>query len=128
VNAGVVLMPGILLLGEGDFSFTLALLKLLRTSPQRRERSETDLELHRWKVYSTSYDSEGEVVSKYPGSKNTLTTISKDDFVKGVYHSVDATRPLLPSLRLSIEEANSIEHIIFNFPHLGIEDCKVRDI
>jgi Domain of unknown function (DUF2431) len=118
-----IAMPGILLLGEGDFSFTLALLKLLRTISQSGEKSTTSV--LQWKVYSTSYDSEGEVASKYPGSKNTLNMISKDDFVRGVYHGVDATKPLLPSLQMCREEASSIDHIIFNFPHLGIEDCKV---
>ena len=109
----------ILFLGEGDFSFTHAFLCRL-----------TDVnQLTAFDVVTTSYDSERDVLTKYPHAKKTLGTFAKNtDSRIRVCHDIDATKSLVTQLSLcpttteSVSQA--IDHVVFNFPHLGVEDCK----
>ena len=109
----------ILFLGEGDFSFTHAFLCRLNDVNQNNV----------FDVVSTSYDSAEEVLTKYPHAKKTLGTFAKsvDNRIR-VCHDIDATKSLITQLSLCPATTGSvsgaIDHVVFNFPHLGVEDCK----
>ena len=86
-----------LLLGEGDFSFALAL----------REVVGAEMEL-----IATGFDSEAVVYERYPWARRTLKDL-RDRRVE-VRHGVDATA--------APEEIFS--EVVFTHPHLGQEDAK----
>lgn len=97
----------ILLLGEGNFSFTSSLVEKLQP-------------LHKTKIVATSYDSLEELYSKYPDSiRSILKKLSNHEQVH-VMHGIDASVCLKDQL---LDVDGSFDHIIFNFPHLGTEDC-----
>lgn len=114
----------ILLLGEGDFSFTLSLCKILATRcPQR------------FVVYSTSFDSKDALDSKYKDAKAILRRIEQISMDESqvtvqVLHNIDSTRALVPQLSRELGSGVDInlsfDAVIFNFPHLGIEDAKMH--
>jgi hypothetical protein len=90
----------VLLVGEGDFSFTLALL-----------RATGDVAMS---TTATSYDAREDVVRRYRGEAN-LTTLSRDygDHVR-VLHGVDAT-----DLTTAIGSSEKFDRVVFNFPHIA---------
>lgn len=90
----------VLLVGEGDFSFTLALL-----------RATGDVAMS---TTATSYDAREDVVRRYRGEAN-LTTLSRDygDRVR-VLHGVDAT-----DLTTAIGFSEKFDRVVFNFPHIA---------
>ena len=119
----------VLLLGEGNFSFSLCLARRLSDSSPPAT------------VVATSFDSRGELESKYADSfPHVLGQLQSSCIVK-VLHAVDATRPLNWQLRPphavtthgnnsssndddeDVAMPDEFDHIIFNFPHLGKEDC-----
>lgn len=103
-------MKKILLLGEGNFSFTRSLFTILIKNKIESE------------IYSTSYDKEEDVLLKYPEFDficNELHKQSSHSCVRIFFiHSVNAT-----NLNKN-DTINKIlyDEIIFNFPHLAVED------
>lgn len=87
----------VLLVGEGDFSFALAL--------QKKNSS--------LNILATGYDSAEEVGHKYPHSAELITELEANGAL--VAHDIDATR--LRSCKLVQDFAPS--KVVFNFPHLG---------
>ncbi|KAK1583355.1 hypothetical protein Q3G72_022966 [Acer saccharum] len=88
----------ILLVGEGDFSFSLCLALAFGSASN---------------ICASSLDSYDTVIQNYKKAKSNLDTLEK----LGAYvlHRVDATRmKLLPDLRM-----RKFDRIIFNFPHAG---------
>lgn len=112
-----------LLLGEGNFSFSAVLAK-------RLESIHASASLKPIIFTATSYDSNEEVLQKYPEAASTLRLLtSMTDKGITVMHNIDATRPLrrqLTSLASSSSNPSTYENIIFNFPHLGIEDAQTH--
>lgn len=101
----------VLLLGEGNFSFSLSLSKLLE------EISLTNGQI--FKMYATSFDCREEVIRKYPESKSILYNLSS----KGhILHNIDASQ----SLNFNFEPSIKFDDVIFNFPHLGLEDLHLH--
>ena len=116
----VITIGNILLLGEGNFTFASALLNVLNS----------DRNIIYQKITSTSYDSRNELEQKYQDIKSILKKICSYDRVL-IMHNIDASKSLSDQLSSVENDSNdSIEardftydHIIFNFPHLGIEDA-----
>ena len=103
----------LVLVGEGDFSFTKALSKLLT--------SDADI-VQSWlggtiptQIVSTSLDSLTEVLEEYPSFAHLA-------FPKcvSVFHSVNA---LSTGDWHRVCGPQSVEYVVWNHPHLGTEDC-----
>ena len=110
-------MSVVLLLGEGDFSFTVAL--------QHRLTALVALPPQPVTVVATSYDGAADVDAKYPFARSTLDALVKRHPGRlRVCHDVDATKPLQPQLAATLEALPPVRHVVFNFPHLGYEDCR----
>ncbi|KAG8532082.1 uncharacterized protein KY384_003719 [Bacidia gigantensis] len=95
----------ILLIGEGDFSFSRALID---------HHSCTCL-------CATSFDSQSSSLSKYPQVAATITTIAKAENCK-VEYNIDATKLGHPGHIGSgskILRRGNWDRIVFNFPHVG---------
>ncbi|GLJ46542.1 hypothetical protein SUGI_0980830 [Cryptomeria japonica] len=88
----------ILLVGEGDFSFSLPLAKAFGFSKN---------------MVSTSLDSKEEVLSLYSLAKETLKHLKGCGAT--ILHGVDAT----VMNRLKILRRRMSDRIVFNFPHAG---------
>lgn len=97
----------ILTLGDGNFTFSQSLQEALV------KRS-----IHHHLV-ATSYDSHDDVILKYPDSPRILAQLTTRGAC--VRHDVNAIGSLD-----SIAPEHGFHYIIFNFPHLGIEDCKLH--
>ena len=113
-------MVKILLLGEGDFSFTRALCTLLKGDSKEMVakwlgRPISDLD----KPYliSTSLDTRLEVIERYHSPNLHLDDPS---FVE-VHHGVNALDH--EQLRSLVGESSQPDFVVWNHPHLGIEDC-----
>jgi len=108
-------VESLLLLGEGDLTFTQSLSKRMGKTDTKRV------------VVATSYDSLAQLQAKYhPEIHTTLSRLGKHGFVT-VAHEVDATRDLRTQLPLScIEDGAGFDAVIFNFPHLGVEDARMH--
>ncbi|XP_058783969.1 heavy metal-associated isoprenylated plant protein 41-like [Vicia villosa] len=88
----------ILLVGDGDFSFSLSLAKAFGSADN---------------IVATSLDTNAEVTKKYKNAKSNLEELQK----LGAYllHGVDATKMKFhPDLKM-----RRFDRIIFNFPHAG---------
>ncbi len=134
----------VLLLGEGNFSFTYSLCNRLKSLLQvhasskgsTRESSPTKLpDTHvstpeKIVIVTSAFDSEDEVLRKYPEMKHTISELRKLDracehLEIHVLYNFDATLPYIPQfLPTSASHIGAFDSIIFNFPHLGIEDAK----
>jgi len=115
-------MSVILLLGEGDFSFTVALQHRLAALPPPPLVA---LPPQPVTVVATSYDGAADVDAKYPFARSTLDALVKRHPGRlRVCHDVDATKPLLSQLAATLEALPPVRHVVFNFPHLGYEDCR----
>lgn len=87
----------ILLVGEGDFSFSRSL-----------------IDNHGcFKMVCTSFDSKEEVFEKYPQAKETVEYLTTEE--QTVLHSIDAKK-LATYKKL---KNKSFERIVFMFPHVG---------
>eukprot|EP01063_Lacrimia_lanifica_P040431 TRINITY_DN9152_c0_g1_i1.p1 TRINITY_DN9152_c0_g1~~TRINITY_DN9152_c0_g1_i1.p1 ORF type:complete len:340 (+),score=127.51 TRINITY_DN9152_c0_g1_i1:86-1105(+) len=95
----------LLLVGEGDFSFTAALAKLRG---------------HGGGIISTSYDTSEQLSKKYPWVSKQLEACEEAGVV--VVHGVDATA--LENCDAINGTDGTLDHIIFNFPHTG---CGIKD-
>ncbi|KAL6073698.1 Ferredoxin-fold anticodon-binding domain-containing protein 1 [Balamuthia mandrillaris] len=104
--------PRILVLGDGNFSFSLALSKLL-------ERS---FPLSFPSIFATVYDSEEILHQKYPDARAIVQELEEKRGVS-VHYEVDATdlRQLKPL------QGMSFHYVVFNFPHIG-EGIKNQDL
>ncbi|KAJ1959400.1 hypothetical protein IWQ62_004624 [Dispira parvispora] len=99
----------ILCVGEGNFSFSHALVKVLQTG---------------YHLVATCYDSEQVVTEKYPDASDHINQIRQRDGT--VLYNIDGTR--LDKTRAL--KHRRFTHIIFNFPHVGMgikdQDRNVR--
>mmetsp|Transcript_977 Transcript_977/g.2909 ORF Transcript_977/g.2909 Transcript_977/m.2909 type:complete len:397 (+) Transcript_977:954-2144(+) len=91
----------ILVVGDGDFTFSLALMRSLQ-SPAR--------------MVCTSFQSGEEVRSIYPEADQTLSDLSEAENVV-VQHEVDATK-----LDVTLESKGPFDRVIFNFPCIAFEE------
>ena len=102
-------MQYILILGDGNFSFSKSLIHTL-DKPGYNDKSH---------VVATSFDSKIEVLRKYPEAMSNFSSMKRARTSSTVVHGVDATQSLS-----SVSSVTPIyNYIIFNFPHLGVEDC-----
>ncbi|KAK6534830.1 hypothetical protein TWF281_006130 [Arthrobotrys megalospora] len=92
----------LLLIGEGDFSFTNSLI----TSSQPHISPSTT-------ITTTTNDTEAVTYEKYPHAESTISTLRSLDHK--IHFSIDITAKRLPK-SLSSHQYNCI---IFNFPHVG---------
>ncbi len=117
----------VLILGDGDFSFSLSMLKQLQITVQQPKFDLLGCETLLYELFTSSFDSEEEIRKKYPESNHILNELRKDKNAT-VNHDVDATKlehcqVLQDRLVSRGEIKNCFTDIIFNFPHLGKEDC-----
>jgi hypothetical protein len=105
----------ILVLGDGNFSFSRDFHRFLISSE--------NIQLKRF--LSTSYDGVDDLRIKYPEIRSILLDLVSEG--AEVLHNIDATVPLSPQLTIQgIATDEKFEHIFFNFPHLGFEDCNIH--
>eukprot|EP01025_Chloroclados_australasicus_P060316 TRINITY_DN7728_c0_g2_i3.p1 TRINITY_DN7728_c0_g2~~TRINITY_DN7728_c0_g2_i3.p1 ORF type:complete len:377 (+),score=14.50 TRINITY_DN7728_c0_g2_i3:96-1226(+) len=96
----------VLTVGDGDFTYSLALCSIARTN----------------KVVATSYDSKEQVIQKYaPKVYDTLQRLSEVGCT--VLHGVNATT-LHSDKQLNTLETNRFDMIKFQHPHCGVEDAQ----
>ncbi|KAJ8611175.1 hypothetical protein CTAYLR_003556 [Chrysophaeum taylorii] len=88
-------MGGLLLLGEGDFSFASALARSVEGV-----------------IVATGLEDEASVVARYCDARGHLRRLKEAGM--RVVHGVDATR---------LEGLGRFEDVAFTHPHLGTEDC-----
>ena len=103
----------VLILGDGNFSFSLALADLLNKASETKYYNLP----YKTRVTSTSFDSHAHLITKYPESIHILGHISKyPNFT--VEHDINACHLAThyPEVRFDV--------IIWNHPHLGTEDFK----
>ncbi|KAF3133751.1 hypothetical protein TWF594_008915 [Orbilia oligospora] len=91
----------LLLIGEGDFSFTNSL--ITSTAPHISPSTV---------ITTTTNDTESVTYEKYPHSEQTIQTLKSLDHK--IHFSIDITKKLPKSLL-----SNKYDCIIFNFPHVG---------
>lgn len=109
----------LLIVGDGDFSFTLAVLE------------NGLINLGKNKIITTSYDSESELAEKYPTTfRENYTKLQEGPYKDSVrvFFNIDATN-LIKSFKPTKfniknffrlgENGNNNFLILFNFPHLG---------
>ena len=106
---------GILLLGEGDFSFSFVLEKYMGISKG----------ISKPRIVSSSFDSEEEVAKKYKDAEAWLSKWKDGDGSVKTLHGIDATKDLLSQLGPAAADCK-FSSVIFNFPHLGVEDAKLH--
>lgn len=94
----------VLLLGEGNFSFAASLASLAVSS----------LRLH-----CTSFDSLSALKERYPEVSHFLRVLAAKEGVV-LEHGIDAT-----ALHRHYP-GHSFDQVVFNFPHLGVEDCRLH--
>lgn len=101
------------MIGDGNFSFSLSILTRLAAAKLTENISLT----------ATSFDSRSELLSKYPESDHILNELKRKH--ASVFHGIDATK-VLSTLQESRGDDGLItfDEIIFNFPHLGVEDMR----
>lgn len=101
----------LLLVGEGDFSFAVSVVKMGYVEPA--------------KLLATSFDSYEDLLAKYPNVEENLNYL-KEEGVK-VLHNIDAT-DLSLSLKLNptkkvqpklFDVRQKLDYVMFNFPHTG---------
>uniref|UniRef100_A0A7S2WKD2 25S rRNA (uridine-N(3))-methyltransferase BMT5-like domain-containing protein n=1 Tax=Mucochytrium quahogii TaxID=96639 RepID=A0A7S2WKD2_9STRA len=132
-----------LLVGEGNFSFTRALMRLWENEQRARlstkGQNKVDVEdLVGFNVVATCLDTKEELVEKYPDVKDCVREIKASGGT--VLCGIDGTQ-LIESKRLlraleelspetieeegsDVEEEIGFDRIVFNFPHLG---CGIQD-
>jgi 25S rRNA (uracil2634-N3)-methyltransferase len=91
----------ILLVGEGDFTYTLSILSPPHNHPAHR-------------VLATAYDSEEECYSKYPTAKETVAQIR----VLGARVEFKLDAGAIEKCK-AVGKAKTWSRIVFNFPHAG---------
>lgn len=109
----------VLLLGEGNFSYALARLRLHVVKNNQYKLS----------MVATSFDSEPDLFAKYPESVQILqkmrdlqTRESAKISVK-IIHNVDATR-ISETMAVDELDFSRFDEITFCHPHIGSEDLR----
>lgn len=100
----------VLLVGEGDFSFAVSIIKQNYINPSN--------------LIATSFDSHQELCEKYPDVQEKLDFLKQEGV--NVMHEVDATK-LMSCFKLdtkkgkatSIFKHSKLNYVMFNFPHTG---------
>ncbi|GFH45010.1 hypothetical protein CTEN210_01484 [Chaetoceros tenuissimus] len=93
----------ILTVGDGDFSFSLALARMLHKDKNQQGR-----------IIATSYESKETLLKVYPNIQSTMSEL--DELNVQVCYNVDATN-LTESLPKDLEiSANSFDRVVWNFP------------
>ena len=115
-------IESILLLGEGDFSFCRALSQhvekfLCRHDSNDNERQDV------YQIIATSFDMRDDVIRKYPSSEKLLLELERNPNIH-LRHGVDATKRIDCDIS-DVGNCCRFQSVVFNFPHLGSEDCKV---
>lgn len=95
--------------GDGNFSFTLSLVKRLVSYGINTN------------IVATSYDSYEELCRKYPEFLNIKNKLNSYEQVR-IVHNINATT----LQQYNILESYCYNEIIFNFPHLSKEDCNAH--
>ncbi|TPX35516.1 hypothetical protein SmJEL517_g02030 [Synchytrium microbalum] len=113
----------VLLLGDGNFSFSLALVKFLRSlDPELLKRAHSYLHhedhANGLAVLATSFDSYDTLIAKYPESKDILRKLVALENTQ-VMHNINAWE-------LSTTFARTFDAIVWNHPHLGTEDFRLH--
>ncbi|KAI9980277.1 hypothetical protein PInf_026458 [Phytophthora infestans] len=101
----------VLTVGDGNFSYSLALAK-----QHKNQGNDTPVQLT-----ATSYDSYNELVAKYPESKRICGQLK--ELGASVMHRVDATN-LRESLVAAGAEQLTFDAVVFNHPHCGEENVR----
>lgn len=97
-----------LILGDGDFSFSVDLATFCRQQQPRRATT----------IHATGLDSQTDLFTKYKDAKFLLSHLQSDDFLNiEVYHGVNA-------VAVTLEAPLVASHVIFNHPHLATEDAQ----
>lgn len=97
-------LPSVLVLGDGDFTFTRGLVR-------RRHGGKG--------VVGTSFDSRTAVLRKYPNSETVLAEIARGK--ARILHGIDARALHTGPLRSEL-----FDRIVFNFPHSGQQRVHVN--
>lgn len=119
-------MHHILILGDGDFSFSLSFFKGLQKFVDSMQKDDLNEEEKKsYHITATCFDSRQEVLSKYPSSASKV--------LKMIEQQEQQTKQLQsPSIQLLFNvnatgqlssTGGPYQDIIFNFPHLGEEDA-----
>ncbi|KAG1687745.1 hypothetical protein DVH05_004614 [Phytophthora capsici] len=101
----------VLTVGDGNFSYSLALAK-----QHKNGGNDTELQLT-----ATSYDSYDELVAKYPECKRICAQLK--ELGASVLHRVDATN-IRESLVAAGAEEFKFDSVVFNHPHCGEENVR----
>ncbi|KAJ1557095.1 hypothetical protein HK405_000855, partial [Cladochytrium tenue] len=118
VGHGGVYAPGqrILLVGEGDFSFTEALVVALEAAATRATPAAS---AGQTQVTATSLDSRSELLEKYGAAATArLTKLAAHNGVV-LRHGVDAADAAKLSADAVVRARAPFERVVFNFPHVG---------
>lgn len=107
----------ILTLGDGDFTFSESLMRGIVGAASTGQCQ--------YDLIATCFDDRDTVLEKYSGSaRNAIQALESSTTARvTVMYGVDATRPLDIVLQNGLR---TVDHIIFMFPHLGIEDCRLH--
>lgn len=100
----------VLLVGEGDFSFTRSVLKLRKQGVDWMKKLGVETcggEIH---LVASSLDSRLEVLAKYP-------TFADFNYALDIRHEVNA---------LEVGVYDGFDTVVWNHPHLGFEDAKMH--
>lgn len=109
-------MSNLLLLGEGDFSFSRDLCQIMGY-----DEVSSDLV----SVVTTSFDDRNDLQKKYSNIESTLSNLESCRNVQ-IIHGIDATKNIKSQLKDSCCKTLSFDYVVFNFPHLGYEDLKAH--
>ncbi|KAL3664573.1 hypothetical protein V7S43_010326 [Phytophthora oleae] len=101
----------VLTVGDGNFSYSLALAK-------QHKNGENDTPLH---LTATSYDSYDELIAKYPECSRICAQLK--ELGASVLHRVDATN-IRESLVAAGAEQFKFGSVVFNHPHCGEENVR----
>ena len=95
----------ILVLGDGDFSFSRGLVSHLGGDGRN--------------IVATSYDSHAEVLAKYPQAKDVLRAVTQSG--ARTAHGIDARQ-----LEAHFPHEQVFDRVVFNFPHSGQQRVHVN--
>jgi hypothetical protein len=107
----------ILVLGDGNYSYSRA----LEQSLEFRQLHSSSPSLSYDLLSLTSFDSKESLFDKYPESKSILQLLERNSRIQ-IHFSIDATQ----SLNSLVVDEQLFDTVIFNFPHIGIENSQIH--